>query len=351
VEILDKDDVSVLNVCTKYLARSEDTPRHNFGQFAAGDPRARICESWRFPIVDSYSDNVDPVASYAFNEVTFVYTLPAAPPPEDVGVIGTFANLHEPIPLRRVDGTPFFTCTVTVPKGEVHHYRFIVDDVATVDPINPQRVRLENGREWSRFFTQLCSQPISFERSELAILDRLTSHILPFRTEAGENFLDRYYFSADKGSRETQYARAYRLDQPVGVVNFIDKLLAREESHHLVDYRLCLAEIDRVLRHRNPVTEPWEVPREMYVELYDQMWTGAVPGWNHTTYDNPRYFMQLLRRHTFTGAFSHPKYGGNAGAAGWAYLEERFRMPDGGSRFDWRRITEQPLGIDPVYRG
>jgi len=106
-----------------------------------------------------------------------------------------------------------------------------------------------------------------------------------------------------------------------------------------------------VLRARNPVTEPCKASRELFVELYDQMYSGSVAGWNYGNYGNPRHFLQLLRRHTFTGAFSHPKYGGNAGAAGWAYLEERFREADGGTAFDWRRITEQPLGSDPVYRG
>lgn len=351
MDILDKDDVSVLNFCAKYLARTDASPRHNFGQFSPDDVRARVCEAWRFPIIDSYSDGVDPVASYAFNEVTFVYGLPWRPSPGSVGVVGTFASLHEPVPLRRIDGTPFFTRTLKVPKGEVHSYRFIADGVSMPDPINPQRVTLDNGREWSRFFTQLCSIPISFERWELALLDRLTTHILPFRTEAGETFLRQFYFGADRQAKETQYAHAYRLDQPVGVVNYIDKVVAREESHYLVDYKLCLAEVDRVLRARNPFTEPWKISRELFVELYDQMWSGGVPGWNYGNYGNPRHFLQLLRRHAFTGAFSHPKYGGNAGAAGWAYLEERFRAPDGTTAFDWRRVTEQPLGRDPIYRG
>jgi hypothetical protein len=92
--------------------------------------------------------------------------------------------------------------------------------------------------------------------------------------------------------------------------------------------------------------------REMYVQLYDELWTGTVDGWDYGAYANPKFFLQLLRRHTFTGAFAHPKYGGNVGAAGWAYLEERFRNPTTGtSVFDWRRITEAPLGSDVLYRG
>lgn len=33
-----KDDVYVLNYCTKYLARDSADPRHNFGQYSPGDP-------------------------------------------------------------------------------------------------------------------------------------------------------------------------------------------------------------------------------------------------------------------------------------------------------------------------
>jgi hypothetical protein len=336
MDVIPKDNVAVLNVCAKYLARDD----------------RRVSDAWRFPIVDAYSDGTNFTDSYAYNDVTFVYGLPGMPAALSVGVVGTFANLYDPLPLRVIADTPFWTVSVKVPKGEVHTYKFIVDGVPTLDPINPQRATLENGREWSRFFTQLASQPISFERWELKVLDRLTCHILPFRTEAGENFLRRFYFDHDRATRETQYAHAYRLDQPVGVVNFIDKVVAREESQYLIDYKLCLRQIDRVLRQRNPYVEPGDQPAEAFVDLYDQMWQGTVRGWDYSQYGNPKFFVQLLRRHTMTGAFSHPKYGGNGAAAGWAYLEERFRDPKSNdSLFNWRRITEQPLGTDPVYRG
>ena len=98
MHILDKDDVSVLNVCAKYLARTDESPRHDFGGLGPGNPRARICEAWRFPIVDSYSDGVDQVASYAFNEVTFVYGLPWAPRP----AIDLLLALPRPKIMRRL---------------------------------------------------------------------------------------------------------------------------------------------------------------------------------------------------------------------------------------------------------
>ena len=48
-------------------------------------------------------------------------------------------------------------------------------------------------------------------------------------------------------------------------------------------------------------------------------------GWDRAVYDNPGYFLYILRRHTWTGAFSHPKYGGNPGGLGWAFLSATFR--------------------------
>lgn len=351
-QVLEKEDEYVLNHCTKFLARDNTDARHNFGQFGADNPRSRICESWRFPIVDAYSDGVNFEAAYAFNEVTFVYARPRELPSQQVALVGTFANLYEPAPLRPITNTPFCTVTLVVPKGEVHTYKFIVDGQAMLDPINPQQVTLENGKTWSRFFTHLCSQPISFDRSELAILKRLTDHILPFQTEDGQNFLNRYYNYLDRQAKATQYVHAYRFDQSVGVVNFIDKLLAKEESHNLDDYKTCLMLIDRVLRQRNRFVEPGEMSKEMYAQLYEEMWSNNVPGWDYGRYGSPKYFLQLLRRHTFIGAFSHPKYGGNAGAAGWAYLEQRFRDSETQQTFfDWRRITEKPLGESPDYRG
>lgn len=349
-------DQYVLNYTTKYLARTNTDPRHNYNnQFAADDPRARIAENWRFPAVDSYSDGTGGPAANAFNTVTFIYAAPAPDAVSDVRVLGSFAPLYQPLPLRQVrfgdEPTRYFALMVKVPKGEVHTYKFLVGGVPTLDPVNPQRVTLENGQPWSRFFTQFCTMPISFARWEQVLLQRLASHILPFRTEKGQQFLDDYYFKLDREGREREYPTIHRLDEQVGVVNFIDKLVAREEHHHLADYKLCLSIIDRLLRERSPNREPEEISREYFVELYDQMASGNVPGWDYARYQNPRYFLQLLRRHTFTGGFSHPKYGGNVGAAGWAFLADHFRDASGQTLFAWYKAIEPPLGSNPDYHG
>src|SRR5262245_40918301 len=208
VEVAFRDEVYILNHCTKYLARTNRDQRHNHGQFAGDDPRGEICESWRFPIIDSHYDASDREKSYGLNEVTFVYRLENGEAPQEVAVTGTFANLYEGIPLRRLryvdEDTDYYAVTLLIPKGEVHTYQFLIDGRPVLDPINPQRVRLENGAQWSRFFTQYCSAPLSFERHELVILKRLTDHILPFQTEEGERFLRYFYNGLDSRSKETQ---------------------------------------------------------------------------------------------------------------------------------------------------
>ena len=287
VQIVARENQDILNHCTKYLARDGGGPRHNFGQYDPNDLRVRVCEAWRFPLIDGHSEGQDYVRNYGLNDVTFVYWTASRPsPPDQVGVVGTFGNLYDPIPLQPlkfVDAdTPFLAVTVVVPKGEVHTYKFIVDGEPVADPINPQLRVMDNGRVWSRFFTENCTQPISFEGWECVLLQRLTDHILPFRTEEGQRAL-----------QQNLVTKTFLLDESVGAVNFIDKLVAREENHHFDDYKTCLELIDRVLRQRNPFQEPPVMPKQMFVDLYNQMAQNNVPGWDYGQYGNPRFFLQL----------------------------------------------------------
>jgi len=353
VQVIDRGDNYILGNCSKYLARAFSDPRHNYGQFQAGDVRSFIAENWRFSVVDAWADGTNFIPDYALNAVTFVYPVfPGTAMPSAVSVIGTFSNLFDPLPLRQVAGEPFLALSVVLPKGRVYTYQFMVDGMPALDPVNPQRVVLDNGQTWSRFFTDLCTIPITFEDWELTLLDRMTQRILPFQTDPGQNFLRRYYDALTNSQKETQFARAFRLDEPVGVVNFIDKLVARQEIHRLADYKLCLVQIDAVLRSRYPYAEPADMPDQVYDDLYGQMATDNVPGWDTSAYDSPAFFLKILRRHAYEGAFAHPKYGGNVGAAGWAYLEGRFTDPaTDATLFNWERIMEKPLGDSSDYRG
>jgi hypothetical protein len=361
-----EDEQYVLNHCTKYLARYNNDRRHAYGSAEADTPRDRIAEAWRFPIIDTYGGGApatsDPERFGDYNAVTFVYAGADTQSPAHVGIIGTFATLYAAIPLRRVmweaEPTRYWHISFAVPKGQKHRYRFVVEDTSLInDPVNPQEELLDNGAVWSRFFTDAFSSPVVMERWELAILYRLAAEILPFQTEDASNFLARFYDYLDRASQDIIYANAYRMDTSVGEVNFIDNMLAREEHHHLADYKICLHLIDRVLRQRDPYTEPDRMSRNLYFDLYNDMASNKVAGWDYAAYASPQYFLYLLRRHVATGAFCHPKYGGNAGAAGWAYLQDRYTLPPaapgqiGKTLFDWPRALEKPLGVNADYRG
>jgi hypothetical protein len=351
---VDRDDVYVLNHCTRFLARDSSDPRHNFGQYPDGDPRAVVCEAWRFPIVDSYFDGTLVEDSYRYNTVTFVYD-GRRERPSSVAVVGTFGALYDPVPLKVVrfldEETGYFAVSVRVPKGQVHRYRLEVDGAWGLDPLNPQTERADNGERWSRFFTDACQIPLVLNRRERELLGRLVTHLLPFRLPENSRFVKQVYNSLDRASREQQFPLAYRLDEEVGVVNYIDKLLARSEQHNADDYRTCLKMIDGLLRGRYGGLDPLMLPPDVYADLYAEMATNNVSGWDRSRYADPRFFLLLLRRHAMTGAFTHPKSGGNSGAAGWMYLESRFRDEQERTLFDWRRAIEAPLGHNAEYRG
>jgi hypothetical protein len=336
------DHTYVLNFVAKYLSR---------GAAASG-----ITEAWRFPLIDTLIVPGAAAASPAFNLVTFVWRAAGGDDRRSVAVVGSFAPLWDTTPLEAVllpDSAPsaYRAVTVRVPVGEVHTYKFMVGHEAVLDPINPQRQLLANGFEWSRFFTHYCMSPVSLESWEIAVLMRLTNAILPFTQGDARKFMDLYYFKSPPSAQASAFRQAFRLDQPVGAVNFIDNLLSREEGHRLIDYKICLMQIDAVLRQRFPNVEPAQVSDADYQRLYDEMASDHVDGWDTTQYASPKFFLRLLRRHTYLGAFSHPKYGGNVGGAGWAFLENTYRGAAAQSCFDWRRSFEPPLGTSADYLG
>jgi hypothetical protein len=344
------------------LSRAAESPSPG-DEAAALAFRGQVAEAWRFPIIGLMREQPGGTQADELNLVTFVYkTRPGDS--HAVNILGTFHSLCKPLPLRGVlfgtEDTGYRSLSVAVPKGELHRYLFEINGEYHPDPINPQQVRLGNGRIWSRFFTDEYLQPLILELWELRLLYRLIEQILPFRTAEAENFLNRYYFERDNQGRvvrrrENEVPKAFRLDGSVGEVNAIDKLLAREEAHRLVDYRICFKQIDRALRVKEPYVDPYQMHASTYTELYNAMAAskpgdGSVPGWDYTKYDNPAHFIYLLRRHAVTTAFGHPRYAGNVGAAGWAYLAERYTDDQSRTFFDWRPAIEKPLGTSEYYR-
>ena len=321
MQVVRVDHQDVLNAAAKLLARTPGPARHGETEY---------CDAWRFPLVEGA-----PLDVADANTVTFVVIDPTLR--ARAHVIGTFGRLYERVELERVtfagEPMPYLAASVVVPFGQVHRYVYAIDGARTVDSINPQRVRHDDGTTWARFFTDGCTQPLELEAWEFGLLSRLTNHVLPFRTAGAQAFLAQF-----PGANEL------RLDEPVGAASFIDKLIARSERHHLVDYKLCLSQIAAVLRRRLPGFALSDVPRGAIVALYRELATDRVEGWDTRVFGSPAYFLQVLRRHTWIGAFGHPRHGGNIDGVAWAYLEDTYRGARGESCFAWRDAIEAPLG-------
>jgi len=347
---IDADEVR--NRCACYLIRDDRAPRHHYAFGDAPEHAARFREAWRFPFIDP----IDAVGTAGTdNRVTFIYDPrsrePQAAAPASVALLGSFHRLDDPLPLQRVEDTRYWAMSLRLPENALYRYRFLVDGEQILDPVNPQRFRGDDGRWWSRFFTERCTTSVVLQGWQRRVLDRLCGTLLGAFTDEASRYLDSFYRGLDREARMRQQRRIYRFDNSLGAVNAIDKLLAREERHRQRDYRICLREINASLRRRDPYHEPDEMAAQVYVELLRDMAGGAVPDWDYDAYRDPAFFMQLLLRHALTGVFAHPRYGGNPEGAAWMWLRQRFTASDGASVFDWPRAIERPLGDDPVYKG
>ena len=341
-------EAHVGDLVAKYLARDARAPRHDYFGMPHPAGNGHHCETWRLPVVEPHFDSSASPDEYSrWNEVTFVFRAESDQPLPDVSVTGLSITELRSVQLGPVSDSIYLAATVLLPVGRVYRYALRVDDQILPDPLNPQRFIAANGEQLSTFFTNACFEAVTFEPWEMRLLRRLTNHILPFNTREAELFQLR----PGGGPAAALAAQTYRLDHGVGVVNYLDKVLAREERHQLPAYRACLAQINRILRQRNPYLEPGDMPEQTFVNFYEELSSGNVTGWDYTAYSSPSYFLYLLRRHTFTGAFCHPKYGGNVGAAGWLWLADRFRDEKGRSLFAWERGLEPPLGTSTEYHG
>jgi hypothetical protein len=83
--VTSRNDQYVLNHCTRLLARD----------------RGPTSEPFHFPVIDTHWDGESAESSYRFNDVAFVHDGRAEPAGE-VRVVGSFGELHDPVPLRQV---------------------------------------------------------------------------------------------------------------------------------------------------------------------------------------------------------------------------------------------------------
>lgn len=344
VKSITKEPQEVFNYCTKYLIRERSAEAKEYS------------EGWRFPLVMTCLNN-DQVC-HLNNEVTFIYKKAKGETINSIEITGSFLPLYQTLPLQPLmfmdAASGLYYLTVQLPVGTGYYYRFLVNGNYVLDPINPQRTVHATGKEWSFFFTDFYNYSTDFEEWEMNLLYRLIEQIVPFRTLDAQNFINRFYQNQARHIQDI--IPLHRLDESVGEVNYITNILAREERHYLQDYKICIQLIDEVLRSRYPAINSWNVPSAGIEQLYNEMADGNVAGWDYNKYNNPRHFLKTLRRHSITGAFCHPRHGGNVGGAGWNYLKERYTARDKNgqpieSYFNWDKAIERPIGSNEDYLG
>jgi gluconate 2-dehydrogenase gamma chain len=92
-----------------------------------------------------------------------------------------------------------------------------------------------------------------------------------------------------------------------GVVNYIDRQLARHYRRHQDAYRAGLDQLDGLSRHRSGLAFV-DAPPSQQLEI-----TIALEKQN-------RAFFELVRQHTMEGYYGSPRHGGNRDAVSWRML-------------------------------
>ena len=332
VEVLPTDDQLVLNYSSKIITTVE-----NNNKSAQNDPAFPV-------IIPFFSDK------HKYNEVTFIYFLDDHNRNNDntTFIVGNFDHLYMSFQLTPVyfqkEKTKFYAITLKLPVARLFRYRFKKDNIFFNDPLNPFTITTDNGLKWSAFHTENYRAPLCFEEWEQKLLNRFISYILPIHTDEFKTFVK---YHSGKFDNETK-SLVSRLDYDLGVTNFIDKLLARHEPHHLIRYKKCLLEMKRLLLNKNKAQEPEHMDDNCYEWLYSAMQTPNSEHWQLKEIKSID-FLKTFRRHIITGALSHPRHGGNTNAIGWKFLESMLSDEKGDTYFDWRRALEKPLGINQDY--
>ena len=145
VPVLAVDNEYLFGLIGKFLARDDAGPRHDYGHLGA-DPRAAILEAWRFPWVDAVFDADD--ATQPDNAATFVHAAADRQPGHVVHLVGSFADLHTPIPLLPLADSHYATVTLRIRKGEVHHYRLRIDGNWQYRCSRLARIALKSRKGW-----------------------------------------------------------------------------------------------------------------------------------------------------------------------------------------------------------
>lgn len=191
-----------------------------------------VCEAWRFPVVDSHYDGVSVESSYAYNDVTFVYD-GAGLPTESVEVVGSFGDLFAPVPRAQCDSsvrTPASTRDAESAQGAGAHLQVRGRRALPARSGEPAAIGCRQRTTLVAVFHR-CLPGATGAEPPGARGARQVGHtpasVPPGREPAvypgGLHKLDR-------AGRGEEFPLGYRLDEEVGTVNYIDKVLARPPS-------------------------------------------------------------------------------------------------------------------------
>ncbi|NRA66115.1 MAG: gluconate 2-dehydrogenase subunit 3 family protein [Pseudobacteriovorax sp.] len=301
------DEQVILNLIRRSLTPTALPLAHSYNGLWQGDVRSQIATGWSLPLIGKgYIEK--PIDR---NTVTFIFK--ANGDASEVYLSGSPTD-DQPIQMHQLNylgaTKPYYYVSLNIPFGQIHRYKFIVNGTSIVDPNSYIRKRV-NGFEWSVFYTDAYQGLVTLNEAEAIFLDSIVSAICPFQlANTNVNF---------------------------GQTNYIDKILSRQEHHHLINYKICLPMMHQALSQQT-------VSVELIADYLKAMESGEPNHWDYQRYNSPKHFLNLLRRHSVEGSFSHPKYGGNRDFAGWRYLEQQYG-------FDWKRFTEQPFGTERNYFG
>jgi gluconate 2-dehydrogenase gamma chain len=104
----------------------------------------------------------------------------------------------------------------------------------------------------------------------------------------------------------------------LGVVPFIETTLLKAHPDWIRVYHAGLAAVDQSCRERNGRAFR-ELPADVQIRFLRDMEEGtlASSAWKEL---RPADFFGLVRDHTFKGAYSHPRYGGNRDKGAWKMI-------------------------------
>lgn len=132
-----------------------------------------------------------------------------------------------------------------------------------------------------------------------------------------------------------------------GCVNFIDKALHVEEARSVPVYRAGLAGVDAVARRRF-AADFAALGAARQDEVLAAVERGDAPGWPEGSVSPPVFF-EVVRAHTIVGFLADPRYGGNAGFAGWRVVGYPGPRHHRGGYTPAQMLGEQ--AIDTVWGG